>query len=123
MVVFWDVTRRKKAEDALQRALVEVEALKHQLEEENTYLQEEIEARHNFGEIIGTSPAVARVTQAIATVAPTFAAPTSRTCGWPSTRQTGTSTAPGGAAELLGVKPTTLASRIKKTGLKRPTQR
>ncbi len=30
---------------------------------------------------------------------------------------------PGGAAELLGVKPTTLASRIKKAGLKRPTQR
>ena len=29
---------------------------------------------------------------------------------------------PGGAAELLGVKPTTLASRIKKMGLKRPGQ-
>ena len=29
---------------------------------------------------------------------------------------------PGGAAALLGVKPTTLASRIRKTGLRRPTQ-
>ncbi len=73
VVVFWDVTRRKEAEDALQRALVEVEALKNQLEEENTCLQEEIETRHNFGEIIGTSPAVARVTQAIKTVAQTVA--------------------------------------------------
>ena len=27
---------------------------------------------------------------------------------------------PGGAAELLGLKPTTLASRIKKMNLKRP---
>jgi transcriptional regulator with GAF, ATPase, and Fis domain len=27
---------------------------------------------------------------------------------------------PGGTAELLGVKPTTLISRIKKLGLKRP---
>ena len=27
---------------------------------------------------------------------------------------------PGGAAELLGVKPTTLISRMKKMGLKRP---
>ena len=27
---------------------------------------------------------------------------------------------PGGAAELLGIKPTTLTSRIKKLGLKRP---
>ncbi len=73
VVVFWDVTRRTEAEDALQRALVEVEALKNQLEEENTYVQEEIETRHNFGEIIGTSPAVARVTHAIKPVAPTVA--------------------------------------------------
>ncbi len=28
---------------------------------------------------------------------------------------------PGGAAELLGIKPTTLASRIMRLGLKRPT--
>lgn len=27
---------------------------------------------------------------------------------------------PGGAAELLGIKPTTLHSRIKKLGLKKP---
>ncbi|MCK5421138.1 MAG: hydrogenase, partial [Deltaproteobacteria bacterium] len=29
---------------------------------------------------------------------------------------------PGGAAELLGIKPTTLTSRIKKMGLKRPAK-
>ncbi len=28
---------------------------------------------------------------------------------------------PGGAAELLGIKPTTLASRIKKLGIQKPT--
>jgi DNA-binding NtrC family response regulator len=28
---------------------------------------------------------------------------------------------PGGVAELLGIKPTTLASRIRKLGLQRPT--
>jgi transcriptional regulator with GAF, ATPase, and Fis domain len=27
---------------------------------------------------------------------------------------------PGGAADLLGVKPTTLSSRVKKMGLERP---
>ena len=73
VVVFWDVTRRKAAEDHLQRALAEVQALKNQLEEENTYLQEEIQTRHNFGEIIGTSPAIVSLTQAIETVAPTDA--------------------------------------------------
>ena len=73
VLVFWDITRRKLAEDRLQQALVEVEALKNQLEEENTYLQEEIESRDHFGEIIGTSPAVATMTRAIETVAPTDA--------------------------------------------------
>ena len=73
VVVFWDISRRKEAEDRLQRALAEVEALKNQLEEENSYLQEEIQTRHNFGEIIGTSPAIASVTRAVETVAPTGA--------------------------------------------------
>ena len=73
VVVFWDISRRKEAEDRLQRALAEVEALKNQLEEENSYLQEEIQTRHDFGEIIGTSPAIASVTRAIETVAPTGA--------------------------------------------------
>ena len=73
VVVFRDITRRKAAEEGLQRALAEVEALKNQLEEENSYLQEEIQTRHNFGELIGTSPAIASVMQAVETVAPTDA--------------------------------------------------
>jgi len=73
VLVFWDITRRKHAEDRLQHALVEVETLKNRLEEESTYLQEEIESRDHFGEIIGTSPAVATMTRAIETVAPTDA--------------------------------------------------
>ena len=30
---------------------------------------------------------------------------------------------PGGAAELLGLKPTTVASRIQRLGIERPTSR
>ena len=73
VVVFWDVTARKRAEERLQEALAEVEALKNRLEEENIYLQEEIQTRHNFGEIIGESPAIRNVLQAVETVAPTNA--------------------------------------------------
>ena len=73
VVVFWDITARKQAEERLQQALAEVETLKTRLEEENIYLQEEIQTRHNFGEIIGESPAIRNVLQAVETVAPTNA--------------------------------------------------
>jgi len=62
---------QKRSEDALRTALAEVERLKLQLEQENIYLQEEIEAEQNFGEILGQSDTIKTVTQAIATVAPT----------------------------------------------------
>ena len=73
VVVFRDVTARKEAETRLHAALGEVKALKEQLEEENVYLQEEIRTRHNFGEIIGQSPAIGHLLQAVETVAPTSA--------------------------------------------------
>ncbi|MDP6582259.1 MAG: sigma 54-interacting transcriptional regulator, partial [Vicinamibacterales bacterium] len=73
VVVFRDVTARKDAETQLHAALGEVQSLKEQLEEENVYLQEEIRTRHNFGEIIGKSPAIGQVLQAVETVAPTNA--------------------------------------------------
>ena len=57
----------------LHAALGEVQALKDRLEEENVYLQEEIRTRHNFGEIIGQSPAIGHLLQAVETVAPTSA--------------------------------------------------
>ncbi|HYK88817.1 MAG TPA: sigma 54-interacting transcriptional regulator, partial [Acidobacteriota bacterium] len=41
------------------------------LEEENSYLQEEIRTEHNFEEIIGNSPALLEVLRAVEQVAPT----------------------------------------------------
>ena len=46
-------------------------ALKSRLEQENLYLQEEIQVDHNFGEILGESAAIKNVIKAIETVAPT----------------------------------------------------
>ncbi|MBI2205114.1 MAG: sigma 54-interacting transcriptional regulator [Candidatus Rokubacteria bacterium] len=60
-----DITERKKAE--------ELERVKARLEEENTYLQEEIKTQHNFEEIVGQSSAVRRALRALETVAPTDA--------------------------------------------------
>ena len=54
-------------------ALEEVESFKRRLELENQYLQEEIKAEVNHRNIVGNSPAVAKLIQQIATVAPTGA--------------------------------------------------
>lgn len=63
--------QRLKAEQELRRALSEVEQLKNRLHAENIYLQEEIQGQHNFGEIVGTSPALLAVLQELERVAPT----------------------------------------------------
>ncbi|HSE39071.1 MAG TPA: sigma 54-interacting transcriptional regulator [Blastocatellia bacterium] len=63
--------QRLKAEQELRRALTEVEQLKNRLHAENIYLQEEIQGQHNFGEIVGTSPALLAVLQELERVAPT----------------------------------------------------
>ncbi len=49
----------------------EVRGIKDHLAEENQYLEAEIRLEHDFGDIIGDSPALKRVLQAVATVAPT----------------------------------------------------
>ncbi len=54
-------------------AYEEITELKTRLERENLYLQEEIKTKHNFDEIVGDSPAIAKMLQAIETVAPTDA--------------------------------------------------
>lgn len=54
-------------------AYEEIATLKSRLEQENLYLQEEIETQHNFGEIVGKSPAIKNVLKAIETVASTDA--------------------------------------------------
>lgn len=54
-------------------AYEEITSLKSRLEQENLYLQEEIETQHNFGEMVGSAPAIQIVKKAIATVAATDA--------------------------------------------------
>ncbi len=53
------------------RAFQEIRALQDQLARENAYLQEEVQSEHNFGEIVGESPALRRVLRQVETVAPT----------------------------------------------------
>jgi transcriptional regulator with GAF, ATPase, and Fis domain len=51
------------------RAFTEIECLRHRLEEENTYLREEVDSTLAFGRIVGTSPALQRVLPKIDLVA------------------------------------------------------
>jgi formate hydrogenlyase transcriptional activator len=55
----------------LRTALAEVERLRNQLQAENTYLQDEIQAEHNFTEIVGSSPALLAVLRKTEQVAST----------------------------------------------------
>ncbi len=68
-----EITELKKTEDELRLALDEIEVLKDRLQAENVYLQEELEAQHNFTEIVGQSTAIQNVLAAVETVAPTEA--------------------------------------------------
>lgn len=73
VVVFRDISDRKRAEDRLRSALAEVEALRNRLELENAYLQEEIRAERNHKHIVGRSAAVINTVRQIELVAPTDA--------------------------------------------------
>ncbi|HEY7676945.1 MAG TPA: sigma 54-interacting transcriptional regulator [Candidatus Methylomirabilis sp.] len=53
------------------KAYEEIAALKARLERENVYLQEEIHREHNFGEMVGSSPALLAVLRSVDQVAPT----------------------------------------------------
>ena len=66
-----DITERKEAERALQRAYQDIQALKDQLQDENIALREEVDHASMFEEIVGTSPALHTVLAHIAKVAPT----------------------------------------------------
>jgi len=55
------------------QAFEQIEQLKDQLAEEKLYLEDEIRAEQNFGEIIGDDPAFRKVLDQLATVAPTDA--------------------------------------------------
>jgi PAS domain S-box-containing protein len=73
VVVFRDITERRNTENQLQSALDELKVLKHRLEEQNAYLQEEIHIEHNFREIVGQSEPILKIIKQIDVVAPTDA--------------------------------------------------
>jgi len=73
VVVFRDISERKRVENELKSAFHEVKILKERLKAENSYLQEEIKTEHNFEEIIGHSASLKQVIKQIAQVSPTDA--------------------------------------------------
>ena len=73
VVVFRDISQRRDAQRELHSALEEVERLKHKLEIENAYLQEELSAEYHFHEIVGQSDAVKSIVRRIGLVGPTDA--------------------------------------------------
>ncbi len=71
VVVFRDITERKKAEKELNDAFKEIKKLKDELLNERDYLREEVEHTVKFGEIIGDSPALKQMLVQIEAVAST----------------------------------------------------
>jgi formate hydrogenlyase transcriptional activator len=70
--IFANALARQRSEQALQRALDDVTRLKQQLEAENAYLREVVQAQPS--DIVGNSPALKRVVSQADQVAPTDAA-------------------------------------------------
>ena len=66
-----DITERKRAQDDLRNALLEIRKLKDQLYEENVALKEEIDKVSMFEEIVGESGALQAVLSRVGKVAPT----------------------------------------------------
>jgi PAS domain S-box-containing protein len=71
--VAFDITERKRAEEATLAAYDEIRRLKDQLQADNVYLQEEIKLKCNFGEIVGQTPAIRSVLHQVEQVAGTQA--------------------------------------------------
>ena len=71
VVIFRDISERKKLEAERTAAFEQVVELKEQLELERDYLRDEINLSANFGEIIGDSPALKRTMIQIDAVATT----------------------------------------------------
>jgi PAS domain S-box-containing protein len=66
-----DITERKEAEQALEKAHQELHELKNELEAENIYLQAKLKLGQPYGEIVGQSEAIKYVHFKIGQVAPT----------------------------------------------------
>lgn len=73
VVIFRDITDRKRTQEKLLNALEQVDVLKRRLEMENAYLIEEINADFNHHQIIGQSIKVKHMVQQIELVGPTNA--------------------------------------------------
>ncbi|MFQ5609002.1 MAG: sigma 54-interacting transcriptional regulator, partial [Woeseiaceae bacterium] len=71
LVASKDITERLAAERQLRRALAENARLREELERERDYLREEVNDALNFGRIVGTSPAIARMLRQVDAVAET----------------------------------------------------
>jgi transcriptional regulator with GAF, ATPase, and Fis domain len=71
VVIFRDISERKKIEGQREAAFKEIRCLKEQLEQERDYLRDEINVTVNFGEIIGDSQALQRTLAQIEAVAKT----------------------------------------------------
>ncbi len=96
--------------------------LRDKLSQEKKYLEDELNMEHRFEDIIGESTGLRHVLKEIATVAPTD--PTLETAEREHIlrvlRETrGMIGGPDGAAERLGLKRTTLNSKLKKLGIER----
>jgi len=73
VVVFRDITERRTTELQLQSALSELQELKNKLEQQNEYLQEEIQIQHHYREIVGHSEPILKIVRQIDVVGPTDA--------------------------------------------------
>lgn len=73
VVVFRDITERRRIEQEREDAYAEVKLLTEKLEQERDYLRDEIEVTANFGEIIGQSMALKRTLAKVEAVANTSA--------------------------------------------------
>jgi len=73
VVVFRDISERKKIEHQREQAYEQIKSLKEQLEQERDYLRDEVEVTVNFGEIIGSSTALNRTLAKVEAVAATSA--------------------------------------------------
>lgn len=73
LAVVQDVTERNRAEAEKRKAYDEIARLNEELRQERDYLREEVKVARNFGDIIGSSTAIARVLKQVELVAPTEA--------------------------------------------------
>jgi formate hydrogenlyase transcriptional activator len=72
--IFANALSRKRADEALEKAHAEIRKLKDKLEQENTYLREEIQLQHHHLEIVGDSAAIRSVLKKAEQVAATGSA-------------------------------------------------